>query len=67
VQYVATAFVVLQDERLLADYDNHDPWALNEVREVLDTARQAFQEWPSIRTDPIAGNYLLTMFLPRPC
>ena len=63
VQRVASAFVDLQEERHTADYDNHEQWSLTEVQALLNTVRAAFRDWQSIRTDPIAGNYLVAMLL----
>lgn len=63
VRQVANAFVDLQEERHTADYDNHEQWSLTEVQTTLNTAARAFQDWFSIRTDPMAGNYLLAMLL----
>jgi len=62
---VASAFVDLQDERHTADYDNHEQWTPTDVQTILDTAQSAFQDWQSIRTDPMAGNYLLMMLLQK--
>lgn len=66
LQNVAQAFVYLQDERQTADYNNHERWSPAEVQQALHTARSAFQDWDSIRNDPMAGNYLLAMLLPKP-
>ena len=63
LQRVASAFVDLQEERHTADYDNSEQWSLTEVQAILNKARSAFQDWQSIRTDPMAGNYLLTKLL----
>jgi uncharacterized protein (UPF0332 family) len=63
IQKIADAFVYLQEERHTADYDNHEQWTGTDVQEVLNTTREAFQHWYSIRTDPMAGNYLLAMLL----
>lgn len=60
---VAQAFIDLQEERHLADYNNHEQWTVTEVQAILNTARSAFEDWLSIRTDPMAGNYLLSMLL----
>jgi hypothetical protein len=65
LQQVAGAFVDLQDERHTADYDNHEQWSPTDVQAILDTAHFAFQNWQSIRTDPMAGNYLLMMLLQK--
>lgn len=63
LQRVAKAFTVLLDERHAADYDNHELWAINDAEEVLNIAKSAFRDWDSVRTDPMAGNYLLSMLL----
>ncbi len=44
---VARAFIVLQEERHIADYDN--------VETLLSTAGAAFRDWLSVRSDPMAG------------
>jgi hypothetical protein len=63
---VAQAFVILQEERHKADYNNHLQWSLSDVELTLNKARSAFQSWESVCTDPMAGNYLLAMLLPKP-
>jgi hypothetical protein len=60
---VAHAFFDLQDDRVLADYDNHESWTVDEVRKIVAVATGAFNDWRSVRTDPIAGDYLLSMLL----
>ncbi len=63
IQKIASAFVNLQEERHAADYDNHENWTATDVEATLEIARSAFRHWSSIRTDPMAGNYLLAMLL----
>ena len=63
LQRLALAFVDLQEERHFADYNNHEPWTPTEVQAILATTPSAFQDWLSIRTHPMAGNYLLSMLL----
>ncbi len=65
IQEIAGAFVNLQEERHAADYDNHEQWTATDVEEILKIAHLAFQHWDSIRTDPMAGNYLLAMLLSK--
>jgi hypothetical protein len=65
IRDIASAFVDLQDERHAADYDNHPQWTALDVREILDMARSAFQDWDSISADPMAGNYLLAMLVSK--
>jgi hypothetical protein len=62
---VAKAFVDLQDERHTADYNNHERWSITDVEETLNLVHSAFQDWRSIRTAPMAGNYLLAMLLSK--
>jgi uncharacterized protein (UPF0332 family) len=63
---VAEAFVELQEERHTADYNNHKQWTFKEVETLLSTAARAFRNWLSVRTHPMAGNYLLSMLLGKP-
>src|SRR4051812_48972753 len=63
LQSVARAFIELQQERHDADYNNHETWSLTDVQTLLNTAESAFRNWLSIRTHPMAGNYLLSMLL----
>jgi len=65
VQYVADAFVDLQERRHVADYDNYRQWNVTQVQEVLESVEVAFVLWGTIRTDPMAGNYLLAMILSK--
>lgn len=60
---VSEAFVELQEERHTADYNNYKQWTFKEVEALLNTAAAAFQNWLSVRTHPMAGNYLLSMLL----
>jgi hypothetical protein len=62
---VVGAFAERQEERHSADYDNHEQWSLSEALMLLNTAATAFQDWESIRTHPIAGDYLLAMLLQK--
>jgi hypothetical protein len=63
LQRVAMAFVELQEDRNLADYNNHETWSVTDVTTVLNTATAAFSQWDFIRTDPMACNYLIAMLL----
>jgi hypothetical protein len=65
IRKVASAFVDLQQERHAADYDNHEQWTTLDVQNILGTVRSAFQDWDSICTDPMAGNYLLAVMLSK--
>ena len=59
----ASAFADLQQTRHSADYNNIRVWGIAEVVEVLNAAEYAFHDWLAIRTDPMAGNFLLSMLL----
>jgi len=63
LQRVAQAFINLQEERHVADYDSHEQWTLTDVQALVNTARSAFHDWLLVRADPLAGNYLLSMLL----
>jgi hypothetical protein len=52
--------------RHIADYNNHEQWTTADVEATLNKARSAFQDWQSVSTHPMAGNYLLAMLLPKP-
>jgi hypothetical protein len=60
---VALAFIELQEKRHTADYNNHERWSVTAVQALLNTAENAFRDWQSIRTHPMAGNYLLSMLV----
>ena len=63
LQSIAKAFLDLQRDRHDADYNSRKQWTIVEVQALLTTAESAFNNWLSIRTDPMAGNYLLAMLL----
>jgi hypothetical protein len=62
-QSVSRSFIELQEERHIADYNNHEQWTISDVQTILNTTTAAFQDWTSIRLHPMAGNYLLSMLL----
>ena len=65
LQRVAFAFERLQTNRHEADYDSSETWSVAYVEEIVNLAEDAFRHWNTIREDPMAGNYLLAMLLPR--
>lgn len=65
LQRVARAFLELQEERHTADYNNHEQWTATDVQRILHITATAFQDWASIRNDPMAGNYLLSMLVKK--
>jgi hypothetical protein len=62
---VARIFVLLQEQRQTADYNNRKEWNTSEVEDLLYLALEAFNDWAAIRTDTMAGNYLLAMLLKK--
>ena len=60
---VATAFVLLQDQRHAADYDNATSWTKTEVIEEWIRAADAFANWDSIRNQDIAQTYLVSLLI----
>lgn len=60
---VAKAFLLLQDERYLADYHNGRTWTVTEALESATTARHAFQAWQSVREEPAALDYLISFLI----
>jgi hypothetical protein len=40
-------------------------WVYSEVEDLIVMADEAFKAWARIRTDPMAGNYLLAMLLKK--
>ena len=63
IRRVAQAFIDLQEDRQLADYDNHERWTVTDVQPLLEIATSAVQDWLTIRDTPMAGDYLLSMIL----
>jgi hypothetical protein len=60
---VARAFVLLQEARHLADYDNTIVWTPMEAREKIAEVEHAFRDWERIRTHPAANEYLLSLLI----
>jgi hypothetical protein len=60
---VARAFVELQEARVLADYDNSKNWTSSEVETKVALAQTAFRDWTSIRSHPVANEYLLSLLV----
>lgn len=63
LKFVASTFVRLQTARQTADYDNSRHWTRAEVSDLLDEARRAFASWAAVRSDPSAGEYLLSLLV----
>ncbi len=60
---VAKTFVLLQEARHSADYDNVRIWSRLEVREKIAQVKRAFLQWDGIRTHPAANEYLLSLLV----
>lgn len=63
LQSVAQAFVLLQEARHRADYDNTSAWTPMEARERIAEVQDAFRDWERIRTHPAANEYLLSLLI----
>ena len=66
LERVTQAFLELQEQRHTADYDNFTFWSALRTRAMIDRARKAFQDWETIRHNPLAANYLLRMLVVKP-
>ncbi len=62
---VAHAFILLQEQRHKADYDNSFAWSRTNALAAIDLASSAFSDWRSIRKQVSAQDYLLALFLPK--
>jgi hypothetical protein len=62
---VATAFIQLQQQRHIADYDISRNWTATEVESVLLVASDGFKAWRTIRATDAAQDYLLSLLLPK--
>jgi len=62
---VAAAFSMSQRLRHSADYDNSRQWTRTDVLAVIKLVEEAFQSWHSIRSEPIAQAFLVSL-LGRP-
>src|SRR5580704_4725659 len=60
---VAAAFVDLQEKRHQADYDNAKTWSAIEVRNLASDVHDAFENWTTVRDDPTANEYLLSLLI----
>ena len=63
--FVARTFVLLQEARHSADYDNSRAWSRFDVIDELDRVTWAFDAWASIRHEDLAQDYLVSFLLKR--
>lgn len=60
---MAAAFVLLQEARHEADYDNSKIWFSSDVLGLIADTREAFENWTAIRINPAANEYLLSLLI----
>jgi hypothetical protein len=67
LNFVAKAFVALQEARHIADYDIRPVmnFSRQAAVELVNRAREAFDAWERVRNDPTAEVYLLAMLFPK--
>jgi hypothetical protein len=63
LRLVAKAFVHLQDQRHIADYDNGTIWTRWDAIDEVARARSAFNVWSDIRYSDIAQEYLVSLLI----
>lgn len=59
---VAGTFIQLQQHRNQADYDVARQWWLAEVQSLVDEVRSAFKAWSLCQDDPLAQDFLVSLF-----
>jgi len=60
---IATTFNELYEHRQTADYDNSTQWSRSEVLALIDLVKEAFESLNAIRSESIANDYLLSLFV----
>jgi hypothetical protein len=65
VQRVASAFLELQEQRYEADYNVSATFTRSETNQLVARVEEAFQDWQTIRDDPVAQMYLAALLLWR--
>jgi hypothetical protein len=65
LRIVARAFVLLQQDRQTADYDNARKWTRWEALERIEIAAAAFKSWDVIVGEPISEDFLLQLLIQR--
>ena len=63
---VASAFVLLQQNRHTADYDSGAVFSRTEVVEIIEIAESAFDAWQRVRGSAASNYYLLALLLGPP-
>jgi hypothetical protein len=62
---VLDAFVELQAARHRADYDLNEQWNRLEAQNRVQTARQAFADWATVRNTPNAAVFVAALLLEK--
>ncbi len=60
---MAEAFVQLQNQRHIADYDNGTFWTRSDARDEVTNARAAFEIWKGIKGENIAQEFLDSLLI----
>lgn len=60
---VSEAFMKLQHQRHLADYDNSTQWTRTGVLDALNVAADAFDAWRRVEAEDLAQDFLLQLLL----
>jgi uncharacterized protein (UPF0332 family) len=63
LKLVARTFVTLQEKRHEADYDNEVSWSRTETLGILESVEEAVAALKSIRREPIAQEYLVSLLV----
>jgi hypothetical protein len=63
LRFVANAFVELQSQRRIADYDNGVIWTQLDAGVPIAIARTAFLAWDDIKHTDIAQEYLVSLLI----
>jgi len=58
---VTDVFIQVQQRREEADYDTGKEWIQTDVLTRIDAVRTAFESWRTIREEPIAQAYLMSL------
>ena len=63
---VAHTFILAQEKREAADYDTGKEWDQTDVLAQIDAVAAAFESWKTIREEPVAQAYLVSLLGIRP-
>jgi hypothetical protein len=60
---VTQTFVQMLQHRHTADYDSSVKWSRTDTIEKIESVAAAFESWRTIRNEPLALNFLVTLLL----